>query len=97
MIYTDNFDFDNYITSMQNKWLSAKALETNISDQNFKNIVINSLLSSWNSAIATLYNINMTSSEAIFRLQIWNTRVKRNYSTYIEQSTIVLQTETPRQ
>ena len=46
MIYTDNFDFDNYITSMQNKWLSAKALETNISDQNFKNIVINSLLSS---------------------------------------------------
>jgi len=44
--YSNNTDFDAYITIMHNKWSSAKALGANISDKNFKNIVINSLLSS---------------------------------------------------
>jgi len=36
MTYSNNTDFNTYIIIIHNKWSSAKALETNISDENFK-------------------------------------------------------------
>lgn len=86
MTYSNNTDFNTYITIIHNKWSSAKALGTNISDENFKNIISNLLPSLWDSAVATFYDVSISSLETISCLQICNIRINRGCSAVIPDS-----------
>jgi len=66
-IYSDNDDFPMFIANMRNKWARLNALGTAISDKNFKTIIINSLLRSWDPIVASLFK-DMPSNEAISQL-----------------------------
>lgn len=97
MTYTDCTNFTDFITAMQSKWSDARALGAKIPYEDFKNIIINALPDSWDPAVAALYDPNMSSSEAISRLQTWYARISRNRPTTITQTTSALQTSIPRQ
>ena len=86
MTYSNNTDFNTYITIIHNKWSSAKALGTNISDENFKNIISNLLPSLWDSAVVTFYDVSILSLETISCLQIYNIRINRGCSAVIPDS-----------
>jgi len=66
-IYSDNDDFPMFIANMRNKWARLNALGMAISDKNFKTIIINSLLRSWDPIVASLFK-DMPSNEAISQL-----------------------------
>jgi len=70
IIYSNNNDFPMFIANMRNKWARANALGVVISDKNFKTIIINSLLRSWDPIVASLFK-DMLSSEAISQLDTW--------------------------
>ena len=55
LTFSDRDDFQNHITIMQNKLSQAKALGADITDKNFKTILLNSLPSSWDPVVASLY------------------------------------------
>jgi len=65
LTFSDRDDFQNYITIMQNKLFQARALDADITDKNFKTILLNSLLSSWDPVIASLYK-DIPISKTIF-------------------------------
>jgi len=46
LTFSDRDDFQNYVIIMQNKLFQTRALDTDITDKNFKTILLNSLLSS---------------------------------------------------
>jgi len=70
LTFSDGDDFPNHITIMCNKLSQAKALGADITDKNFKTILLNSLPSSWDPVIASLYK-DMPVSETISQLQVW--------------------------
>jgi len=70
IIYSDNNDFPMFIANMRNKWARANALGVVISDKNFKTIIINSLLRSWDPIVTSLFK-DMPTSEAISQLDTW--------------------------
>jgi len=62
--YTDDDDFSTYLSIMHCKLSQVRAMETTISDNTFKVILLNSLPKTWNPAVAPLYN-NTSLTEAI--------------------------------
>jgi len=69
LIFSNGDDFQNHITIMQNKLSQAKALGTDITDKNFKTILLNSLPSSWDPVVASLYK-DIPISKTISQLQV---------------------------
>ncbi|KAJ3552616.1 hypothetical protein NP233_g12841 [Leucocoprinus birnbaumii] len=72
--YSDNDDFPAHVVAMRNKWAHANALGAEITDKNFKTIMLNSLPHSWDPVVASLYR-DMSSFEAISALQSWWIRI----------------------
>ena len=97
MTYLDRSNFTDFIINMCSKWSDARALGSKITNEDFKDIIILSLPKSWTSATAPLYNPNMTSADAIARLQIWHTKSHKNQLIHSSRNTIALQTSIPRQ
>jgi len=71
-------DFPNHITIMHNKLSQARALGADITDKNFKTILLNSLPSSWDPVVASLYK-DIPVSETISQLQVWWLRISQNH------------------
>ena len=93
LTFSDRDDFQNYVTIMQNKLFQARALDADITDKNFKTILLNSLLSFWDPVIASLYK-NIPISKTIFQLQVWWLRISQNCFINLPRSITTLQTNT---
>jgi len=78
LTYSDRTDFNDFIINMWSKWSDARALGSKITNEDFKDIIISSLPESWNPTAAPLYDPNMTSADAIARLQIWYIKTNKN-------------------
>jgi len=74
LTFSDEDDFQNHITIMQNKLSQARALGADITNKNFKTIFLNSLPSSWDPVVTSLYK-NIPISETISQLQVWWLRI----------------------
>jgi len=70
MIFLDGDDFQSHVTIMQNKLSQARALSADITNKNFKTILLNSFPSSWDPVITFLYK-DILVSETISQLQVW--------------------------
>jgi len=77
MIFSDSNDFQSYVTIIWNKLSQARALGTDITDKNFKTILLNSLPSSWDPVVVFLYK-DIPVSETISQLQVWWMRINQN-------------------
>jgi len=55
LTFSDGNDFQNHVIIMHNKLSQARALGADITNKNFKTILLNSLLSSWDLVVASLY------------------------------------------
>jgi len=66
--YSNHIDFNDFIINMHNKWSNARALGSKITDKDFKNIIISSLPELWSSTTASLYDLGITSVNAIAHL-----------------------------
>jgi len=56
LTFSDGDDFQNYITIMRNKLSQARALGVDITNKNFKTILLNSLPSFWDPVVTLLEN-----------------------------------------
>ena len=74
MTYSNNTDFNVFITTMRNKLSHANALGATITDENFKTIILNALPPSWDPVVAALYG-DVSATEAISQLETWYTRI----------------------
>ena len=93
LTFSDRDDFQNYVIIMQNKLFQTRALDTDITDKNFKTILLNSLLSSQDPVIASLYK-DIPISKTIFQLQVWWLRISQNCFINLPRSITALQTNT---
>ena len=93
LTFSDGDDFQNHITIMRNKLSQARALGADITDKNFKTILLNSLPSSWDPVAASLYK-DIPISETISQLQVWWLRISRNRPINSPRSITALQTNT---
>ena len=91
--FSDGDDFQNHVTIMRNKLSQARALGADITDKNFKTILLNSLPSLWDPVIASLYK-NIPISETISQLQVWWLRINWNRPANSHRSVAALQTNT---
>ena len=74
---TANGDFPAHITLLRKKLTHARLVGAEISDGNFVAIVLNSLSSTWDSIVATVFKHD-SSSEIIVKLHAWWLRVYKN-------------------
>jgi len=93
LTFSDGDDFQNYVTIMRNKLSQVRALGIDITDKNFKTILLNSLPSSWDPVIASLYK-DIPISKTISQLQVWWLRISRNRPINSPRSITALQTNT---
>ena len=77
LTFSEGDDFQTHVTIMRNKLSQARALGANITDKNFKTILLNSLPGSWDPVVASLYK-DIPVSETISQLQVWWLRISRN-------------------
>jgi len=89
MTYSNNTDFNVFITTMRNKLSCANALGATITDENFRIIILNALPPSWDLVVAALYG-DVSATEAISWLETWYTRISRHRAPHIRQSHIAL-------
>jgi Reverse transcriptase (RNA-dependent DNA polymerase)/gag-polypeptide of LTR copia-type/GAG-pre-integrase domain len=75
LVFKDGDDFDAHLATLRIKWNHANATGANITDQDFRIILLSSLPRSWDPIVATLYDVK-TSSGVISRLQMHWARVK---------------------
>ncbi|KAJ3560131.1 hypothetical protein NP233_g11033 [Leucocoprinus birnbaumii] len=80
MQYSDNNDFPSHIATICTKWAHTNTLGVDINNGNFKTIILNSLPTTWDPVIASLY-CNMSSIEAISQLHSWWICISRNKVT----------------
>jgi len=80
LTFSDGDNFPNHITIICNKLSQARALGADITDKNFKTILLNSLLSSWDPVVASLYK-NTPVNKTISQLQVWWLRISQNRPT----------------
>ena len=74
---TANGDFPAHITLLRKKLTYARLVGAEISDGNFVAIVLNSLSSTWDSIVATVFKYDSL-SEIIVKLHAWWLRVYKN-------------------
>jgi len=55
LTFSDGDNFQNHVIIMQNKLSQARALGADITNKNFKTILLNSLPSSWDPVITSPY------------------------------------------
>jgi len=79
-----NRDFPAHIHLLRKKLTYARAVGAEILDRNFAAIVLNSLLSTWDSIVATVFENNF-SSDIIAKLEAWWLRVYKNHSQDISK------------
>jgi len=70
-----------------------RALGADITNKNFKTILLNSLPSFWDPVVAFLYK-DIPISETISQLQVWWLRISQNHSINSPRSITALQTNT---
>jgi len=69
LTFSEGDDFQTHVTIMRNKLSQARALGADITDKNFKTILLNSLPGSWDPVVASLYK-DIPVSETISQLQV---------------------------
>jgi len=69
LTFSDENDFQNHVTIMQNKLSQVRALDVDITNKNFKTILLNSLPSFWDPVVVSLYK-NIPISKTISQLQV---------------------------
>jgi len=91
LAFSDGDDFQTHVTIMQNKLSQARALGADITSKNFKTILLNSLSTSWDPVIASLYK-DIPVSETISQFQVWWLRINQNRPVNSPQAVTALQT-----
>jgi len=66
LTYLDGDDFQSYISSMRTRLAYARESGANITDKNFKAIILCSLPRTWDAAVSPLLHEDIPLSEAIF-------------------------------
>jgi len=79
---TENGDFPAHITLLRKKLTHARSVGAEISDRNFATIILNSLPSTWDSIVATVFEHD-SSSKIIAKLHTWWLRVYKNRNVNI--------------
>ena len=90
LTYSNDNDFPTHLTIMRNKLAHARALGADISDKNFKTIILNSLPRTWDPVVAALYR-DIPNSKAFFQLYTWWLRISCDRPIKTSHSVTTLQ------
>jgi len=75
--FLDGNDFSAHIANLRTLWTHANSAGSNISDTDFRTIILTSLPEAWDTIVATLYDAR-SSADTIARLDMHWSRINRN-------------------
>ena len=75
--FLDGNDFSAHVANLRTLWTRANSAGSNISDTDFRTIILTSLPETWDTIVATLYDAK-SSADAIARLDMHWSRINRN-------------------